>query len=64
MWRSDVTEELRGLRHPVRTLPDAIADITARLEQEFDGLETPLQRRTEIIERVAQLGTVLMNHGG
>jgi hypothetical protein len=54
----------RGLRDPVRALPEAIAEITARLKREFDTPETSLLRRAEIIERIALVRAVLTTHMG
>jgi hypothetical protein len=52
----------RGLRDPVRTLPEAVDEITARLESEFDAQNTTLLRYAPI-ERLVLLQIVSMNHG-
>ena len=50
---------LRGLQDPVRTLAQAVADITANLEGEFDAPATSHLRRAEIAERLVLLRTVV-----
>jgi hypothetical protein len=54
---------LRGLQDPVRTLAQAVADITANLEGEFDAPATSHLRRAEIAERLALLRAALTGHG-
>lgn len=55
---------LRGLEDPVRTLAEAVAEITANLEGEFHSPATSHPRREEIVERLSLLRNVLIEHGG
>ena len=50
---------LRNLWDPVRSLGEAIEDMTAKLKAEFDAPYTSRLRRAQIIERLAVLNSVL-----
>lgn len=51
---------LRNLWDPVRNLADAVRDMTANLEAEFDAPHTSTLRRAEIIERLAAVRSLLV----
>jgi hypothetical protein len=50
---------LRGLRHPVRSLAEALDDITADLARELHDPRISPPRRAEITLRLARLDGVL-----
>ena len=50
---------LRGLDDPVRSLQDALDDVTEHLEAELRVLKPSLSRRAEISDRFRLIRTVL-----